>query len=410
MLRRQFNGGLLGLTAASALSSRLGVASDAGPAMFYVGSGSSLYGVQVDAATGSLKHKHGPYELSQEIQSACQSPRTGHLYVVASQGFAGREHFLLAFAVAGDGSLKPAGDPVTLPERPININVDGKGEFLLVAYPRPSGIGVHHIARDGALADEVKQLSRLDTGIYPHEIRVFPSNRTVLTMSRGTQPTADSPEQLGAIRLYSFDKGQLANVQVVARDGGHDFRPRNIEFSRSGRWLYAVLEAQNEVLTYGLGKDRLSGNPLFTASTLASPTAADPTRQASGCRMHPDGRTFYVINRATGQQDFQGQKVQSGEENVAVFSLDTRTGEPRLVQSAALPGFGSRGMGISPDGRWMLVAGYVASRRRVGDGIEPLPVNLCLYSIAADGRLNLASKLEAPMQNRATIWAGTLRY
>ena len=36
--------------------------------------------------------------------------------------------------------------------------------------------------------------------------------------------------------------------------------------------------------------------------------------------MHPDGRTLYVINRSMASEDFQGQKVQSGEENVAVFS------------------------------------------------------------------------------------------
>ncbi len=412
MLRRQFNKGLLGLAAGSALSPGFGriAAAAARPAMFYVGSGASLYGVQVDETTRSLQQRHGPYQLPQEIQSAWQNPRTGHLYVASSQGFNGKSHFLSAFAVAGDGSLKPAGNPVALPERPININVDGKGEFVLVAFPRPSGISVHRIARDGTLADEVMQRARLDTGIYPHEIRVFPSNRTVLIMSRGTQATPAAAEQLGAIHLFSFANGQLANVQAVVRDGGHDFRPRNIEFARSGRWLYAVLEAQNQVLAYDLRKDRLSGDPLFTASTLASPSAADPGQSASGCRMHPDGRAFYVINRANGQQDFQGQKVQSGDETVAVFALNVRTGEPVLIQSAALPGFGSRGLGISPDGRWMLVAGYAASRRRVGDRVEPLPVNLCLYSVAADGKLTLTSEIEAPIQNRATIWAGMLRY
>ena len=166
-------------------------------------------------------------------------------------------HFLSAFAVGGDGSLTPVGEPTALPQRPISITVDDRGEYILVAYPRPSGVSVRRVGRDGGIAGPVERTAGLDAGIYPHEVRVFPSNRTVLTMSRGTEPTATAPEQQGAIRLYSLENGRLANVQAVSRDGGRKFRPRNIEFSRSGRWLYAVLEAQNQVLTYAVRGDRL---------------------------------------------------------------------------------------------------------------------------------------------------------
>ena len=411
MKRRQFNQVLMGLASAASLKSTFSVAANAPGrrSLFYAGSGSSLYGYALDTASRSLKLAFGPYVLPEEIQAAWQNPRSGHLYVASSQGFNGTRHFLSAFAVGRDGALTPVGEPTVLPQRPINITVDHRGRFVLVAYPRPSGITVHRIGMDGAIAGQVVQAASLDTGIYPHEVRVFPSDSTVLTMSRGTEATPTAPEQLGAIRLYSFRNGQLANVQAVSRDGGRNFRPRNIEFSRSGRWLYAVLEAQNQVLTYDVHRDRLSEDPVFTASTLPA-SATGTGQQASGCRMHPEARVFYVINRALGTEEFQGQKVQAGEESVAVFALDPHSGEPRLVQSAPLPGYGSRALGISPDGRWLVAAGFNRGARRVGDRVEAIPVGLCLYGIAADGQLTFNSRLDVPLQDKATIWSGCVLY
>jgi 6-phosphogluconolactonase (cycloisomerase 2 family) len=409
MRRRQFSIGVLGLLGGLTTAAKLASAAEAGRTntVFYAGVGAALYGYVVDAGKNALALKHGPYATPQQIQAAWQNPRTGHLYVASSDGNNGSRHFLTTFAVQRDGSLTQLGEALAVSARPIHITVDSTGEHLLVAYPRPSFVSVHRLAANGVIAEEIKQAAKLDTGNYPHEIRVFPSDKTVLVMARGVTPTAAVPEQVGSIRVFHFTNGQLTEAETLAPNGGKDFRPRNGEFSRSGNWFYAVLEAQNQLLSYALTGDRLSDTPRFSATTLSG--AAKPGQMLSASRLHPSGRTLYIVNRATGTEQVGSETiVSSGEDSIAAFTLDARTGEPRLVQSIAIPASGVRGMGISAEGKWLVAAGMEAAKKRADGAIQSISEALCLLSIGADGRLTYCSRVETPSQNQPTVWAGAI--
>jgi 6-phosphogluconolactonase (cycloisomerase 2 family) len=411
MQRRHFNVGLLGLLGSAAVAKPAWAADPVRPnTAFYAGVGPALYGYSVDATARVLVLKHGPYATPQPVQATWQNSRTGHLYIAASDGINGTRHAVLTYVVARDGSLTQMGDPITLAARPIHITVDRKGEYLLMAYPRPSFVTVHRLAASGAIAEEVEQRAKLDTGIYPHEIRVFPSNRRVLVCARGVAPGAEA-EQPGSVRLFSFANGQLSNAQTIAPNGGMDFRPRNIEFSPSGRWLYVALEAQNQLLTYAQSGDRLSESPLFKATTLAGAGPTKPGQMLSVIRLHPNGKTLYVMNRASGTTSFNGETIfNDGEESIAVFSLDSATGAPRLAQSIPVAAIGVRGIGITADGQWLFAAGLQAGKKRVADRLESIPQALHLFSIGADGRLTYRSQIEAPSQTDNTVWAGIVSY
>jgi 6-phosphogluconolactonase len=182
----------------------------------------------------------------------------------------------------------------------------------------------------------MKQTEKLNFGIYGHQVRVDPSNKTVILVTRGNGPTATKPEDPGALRIFSYNGGELSERQTVAPKWSLDYQIRHLEFHPSGEWVYATLERQNKVHVYRrLADGTVSDAPIFIKDTLAKPGEAGAGQAASSIHVHPSGRFIYVASRATGTVEFEGRRVSAGGENtIAVFSINQDTGEPTLIQSA----------------------------------------------------------------------------
>ena len=69
-------------------------------------------------------------------------------------------------------------------------------------YLPASGVTVHRIAGDGTLGAQVKQSKTLDYGIYPHQVMIAPSGRTVLLVDRGNSAAHGKAEDPGALRTF----------------------------------------------------------------------------------------------------------------------------------------------------------------------------------------------------------------
>src|SRR6516162_8954290 len=157
---------------------------------FYSGVGTELTRYAVDADACTLA-KRGSVKMPGGIQYAWPSPSRKFLYVTSSTGgpgFSGNEHHLAAFRMDGDGALTPNGDPVKLQWRPIHNSVDVNGEYVLVAYNFPSGFSVHRIKADGSVGEVVTQADILEKGIYFHQIRATPGNKSIIVIARGNNP------------------------------------------------------------------------------------------------------------------------------------------------------------------------------------------------------------------------------
>src|SRR5207302_5295503 len=123
----------------------------------------------------------------------------------------GTKHGVTAFRVDSSGALHIQGAPAPLRSRPIHISGDVPGRHLLVAYNDPSGVSVHTINADGSVGAEVPQAAGLDVGIYAHQIRVLPSNKTVILMTRGNEPTPTTREDPGAGNVFCYKDGKVTN-------------------------------------------------------------------------------------------------------------------------------------------------------------------------------------------------------
>lgn len=370
------------LHAASAAEARIVLHAAAGGEL-------TAYAVDVNGATLA---RQASVTLPENVQEAWPHPSGKFLYVAWSNNAADKtgRHGVTAFRVDGaTGVLHPHGKPILVPARSVFLTVDVPGEHVIVAYNQPSRATVHRIAADGTLGAQVRQAGGLDFGVYAHQVRMHPSNRMVVVVTRGNVAAADKPEDPGALKLFGYRGGVLRNLASIAPNGGRNFQPRHLDFHPSLPFAYVTIEAQNKLHVYGVvDGPSLSAAPLFAKETLADPGR---TGQAtSAIHVHPGGRFVYLGNRGPA----------GGENSIAVYSIDPRTGEPVLIQSAGTHGVHPRTFTIDPGGRLLVVANMV----RAGD----VPASLALFRIGADGKLTFVRRYEQD-GGGSLFWTGMMR-
>src|SRR4030095_264688 len=128
---------------------------------------------------------------------------------------------------------------------PIHISGDQPGRHLLVAYNDPSGVSVHAINPDGSVGREVPQRLSIEAGVYAHQVRVLPSNRAVVVVTRGNEPTASSREDPGALKGFRYDACKPSDETSIAPPNVLGFRARHLDFPPPRPWVFLTIEAQN---------------------------------------------------------------------------------------------------------------------------------------------------------------------
>jgi 6-phosphogluconolactonase (cycloisomerase 2 family) len=323
-------------------------------------------------------------------------------------GDASGKHHLTAFRIdSNSGALSTFGAPVAIRARPINITVDAAGKWLLTAYNIPSTMSVHPLGSDGTIGEEVKQAAAIDGGIYAHQIRMMPSNRALVMVTRGNNATATKPEDPGALKVKSLKNGQLSDIASVAPGAGYGFGPRHVDFHPSKPWMFASIERQNQLQMYRLHGDNLEPAAAFIVTTLSEPGNLRPDQMVGPIHIHPNGRFVYLGNRASGLIEVQGKKVAAGGENgIAVFSIDPGTGEPRMLQTIDTHGFHPRTFSIDPSGRMLVVANLLAMP--LNDG-KTQPATLSAYKIGDDGKLTFVQAYDIETSGMTQWWSGFVR-
>jgi 6-phosphogluconolactonase len=412
------------MLAGSIVAPRFALAQGAGAkSTFYSGVGNELTHYEVDVSTAELARR-GSIKMPGGIMYAWPHPSKKFLYVTSSTGGAGynpgpgfppNQHHLAAFRIGPTGELTPHGDMVALKWRPIHSSVDIAGEYVLVAYNFPAGISVHRINGDGTIGAEVSQPDNLEKGIYFHQVRATPQDKTILVVARGNNPEGAKPEDPGSLHVYGFKKGALSNLRKIAPNGGYGFGPRHLDIHAAKSLVYVSIERQNQLIVYKLTADGdLVPEPLFAKTTLADPGHKFPVQSAGPIHIHPSGNFVYLGNRSgvagaagPGVEDVDGKKVFSGgESNIAVFALDANTGEPKAIQHADIHAAHPRTFSIDADGK-MLVAGSLAPTAvREAGKVVVIPAGLSVFRMGADGKLDFVRKYDIDVGAYTQWWSG----
>jgi 6-phosphogluconolactonase len=386
-----------------------------GKTVFYASVGPDLALYDIDVEEASLS-KRNVVSLPADVQYAWPHPSKRFFYVASSNGQPGggpvnqgNKHFASAYRIdPTSGALTTHGQTLTLPSRPIHISVDGTGEYVLTAYNDPSNVTVHHINRDGTLGDLVNQPVKPDVGIYAHQIRTTPSNRTAILVTRGNNAAGGKPEDPGALKIFGFSNGVLSKLASIAPGSGLGFGPRHLDFHPNGPFVFVSLERQNRLYVYGLQPDStLSRDPLFMKESLADPRNVHPGQGAGTIHVHPNGRFVYQANRNANTVDFEGKKVfAGGENNMAVYAINEKTGEPTLIQNIEGRGVQLRTFAIDPTGRLLVAASIMPLLVRDGVHVSTLSAGLTVYRIGGDGKLSFVRKYDVDTGKATQFWSG----
>ncbi len=368
-----------------------------------------VFAVDVEAATLT---RIGGLTLPSDVQYGWPSPDNRFIYIASSNGHAraaGDHHYITVLAVdPATGILRRHGELAPLRSRPVHNCLDPEGRYVLVGYHYPAGMSVHRIAPDGTVAEEIPQDPKLDAGIYPHEIMAAPSGRQVLLVTRGNNPTASTPEEPGALKLFDFVDGRLTFKCSVAPNGGYGFGPRDSDFHRSLPLVYVSLERQRKLHVFGYENATLSQEPIFERDTVKNPDRLVQSQNCGTVHLHPNGRTVYVANRG-GPRDPKDLDL-GAENSLAVFRIDPKTGEPTLIQHADTRGTRPRTFGIDASGR-MAWAANMQDRVTEEDGERRiLPAGITTFHVKADGTLEYAHRYEIDTSRASLFWSGMLTY
>jgi 6-phosphogluconolactonase len=419
--RRTFSATLAGAVAMP----RLAFAQAKDNCAFYSGVGGQLTHYKVDFSAATLA-KRAAVTLPGGIQYAWPHPSRRYLYVATSSGGVGiapvpgyppNQHYLAAFRVTPLGELSRHGDLIKLRQRPVHTSVDHAGEHLLVAYNFPSNVSIHKIKGDGSIGDEVKQSDELEKGIYFHQIRATPADKTVLIVARGNNPEGTKPEDPGSLHVYDFKNGVLSQRRKIAPNGGYGFGGRHLDIHPSQPWVYLSVERQNQLIVYRMTPDGdLAPEPLFTKSTLADPAHKFRIQSAGPIHINPDGRFVYLGNRSglasaagSGVEDVGGKMVFSaGESNIAVFAIDQQTGEPTPIQHADIRAAHPRTFGLDIGARLLVAGSLSPSVRREEGKVVDLPAGLTVFRMGQDGKLTFARKYDIDIGPFTQWWTGMI--
>jgi 6-phosphogluconolactonase len=341
------------------------------------------------------------------VQEAWASPDGAFLYVAWSNGGSsytgsgveprGDQHGITAFRVGASGAPRQQGPPASLRSRPIHITGDGPGRYLLVAYNDPSGVSVHAINADGSVGTEVPQRDSLDAGVYAHQVRVLPSNRAVVVVTRGNEPTASSREDPGALKVFRYDAGKLSDEISIAPPNGLGFRARHLDFHPTHPWVFLTIEAQNRLQVYRRSDVGLEPTPAFSASTLSDGGGVRPGQTASTVHVHPGGQFVYVGNRGAPT---------GGRNEIAVFRINGTTGEPSLIQNVDTQGFTPRTFALDPSGRVLVVGNQNSVSVSEGGSTKLVPANLAVFRVASNGTLTFVQRYDVAVARKPLWWMG----
>ncbi len=391
-----------------------------GKAVLYAAIGAELIEYDVDVQSAALTRRSS-ITLPANIQYAWPHPSRRYLYVAWSNGGSsyappggtavpsGDQHGVSAFTVdPSTGALHAHGQPAMIRSRPIHVSTDPSGTHVLVAYNNPSGVTVHQINPDGTIGAEVKPVAPLDVGIYAHQVRVEPSNRMVILVTRGNGPTPTKPEDPGGLKIFNYKDGRLDNWEAIAPGGGFNFQPRHLDFHPTRPWVFVSLERQHKLQVYRMREDgTLDPIALFTKDSLADPNHPGPRQNAGTLHVHPNGRFLYQANRAV-VGDSKGRSVYEGGENsIAVWAINQNTGEPALVQNIDTRGGEPRTFSLDASGRILVAANQAPMIVHDGGKTMTLPASLAVFRVGDDGKLAFVRKYDVDAGgSKSLYWMG----
>lgn len=269
-----------------------------------------------------------------------------------------------AFAVAEDGALRELGRRPSGGNGPCFVGLDASGRTLLVANYGSGSVASFAVKADGSLGPLASRFDhqgssvneQRQTGPHAHSIYAGPDNRFAYAPDLG----------IDEVVIYALDPAKATLTRAGTAKTPPGSGPRHMKFGRDGRQAYVLGELSLSVVVF----DRDAGDGSLAQVQDIRVFEDGQLRDEMTCSeilVSPDGRFVYTANRDVGGR---------GRDSLSVFSV-LDGGRLAWLQNVPAEVSIPRNIKLSPDGRWLLVAGQESGG---------VPV----FRVGTDGRLRFS--------------------
>ena len=223
---------------------------------------------------------------------------------------------------------------------PCYIAFDKTGKYALVANYTGGSVAVFPVQSDGHIGESSAFVQHVGSSVnrerqegpHAHWIETTPDNRFAIAVDLG----------LDELLVFRFDAktGSLTpnNPPYANLDSGAG--PRHLAFHPNGEFVYVVNELQSSITAFAYDASRGMLHKLKTVSTL--PKNFSGSSAAAEIKIHSSGKFLFASNR--------------GDDTIAVFSIDSKTGALTLADNFPTQGKTPRNFEIDPTGKFLFVA------------------------------------------------------
>ena len=300
----------------------------------YTGNAKGITVYDVDVEKGVFKER---CEVEVDNSSyVVASPDGKVLYSIADEG-------VVSFRIHENGSITKLNTANIKGMRGCQLSVDPDGKYLFVAGYHDGKATVMNLNPDGTVGSIAAGVYHKGLGsvaermFRPHVscVRMTPDKKFVMVADLGV-------DQVKVYRINTArNRMELVDILRCKRESG----PREILFSKDGKYAYILFELINKVgvFTY---KDTDKG-PEFELIQLVEPLSdqLDPMHDCGAAMtMSPDGKYLFTST--------------AGDDSVAMFAINPDDGT--LTKEFALPISGEypKDIALFPDGKHLAVVNH----------------------------------------------------
>ena len=245
-----------------------------------------------------------------------------------------------AYRIHEDGSLKLLNRVASGGAAPCHLVVDSAGKTLLLANYNGGNVAAFRLGEDGSIGERSILIQHLGSSInrrrqnepHAHSINLDSGNRFAVAADLGVDK----------LFVYPFDEEsgelQLAEANSLSLPAGAG--PRHFAFHPQGELAFVNNELHSSLSS--LRYKPLEGRLEMIESVSTLPRDFGGGNSTAETQVHPNGKSVYVSNR--------------GHNSIAVFSVNQRSGQLRLLEHESTQGKTPRNFCLSPEGDFLLAA------------------------------------------------------
>jgi 6-phosphogluconolactonase len=223
-------------------------------------------------------------------------------------------------------------------QHPCYLSVNREGTFLFAVNYTGGSVCLYPLLDNGSIAEMSHFIQHEGHGpredrqqsAHPHSINIDPTDQWIIVPDLG----------LDTLFIYKLDTASqklIEHRQVKVHPAAG---PRHMTFHPSAPYAYVINELDSTIITFSW--DAALGE--LTAQQTISTLPADYSGISICADIHmtPDGKFLYGSNR--------------GDDSIAVYQVDSLTGQLTLIEIVSTGGQTPRNFAISPDGHYLLAA------------------------------------------------------